>query len=190
LTTGNPDVTISQSRAEQSRAEQSRAEQKPILDATCGSRMIWFNKYCENAIYMDNREEHGSAIWKSTKNDSVRYLNVEPDVIGDFTYMPFADESFYLIVFDPPHIQKIGDTSWMRKKYGKLPKEWQPLIRDGFNECMRCLKPYGTLIFKWSEVDIPIRTIIDVVGHEPLFGNRSGKRAHTHWMVFMKIPEG
>ena len=26
-----------------------------ILDACCGSRMFWFNKEHENALYMDNR---------------------------------------------------------------------------------------------------------------------------------------
>ena len=162
---------------------------KAILDATCGSRMIWFDKYCDKALYMDNREEHGTAIWKSTKNDSVRYLNVEPDIIADFTDMPFSDESFHLVVFDPPHLIHIGDNAWMRKKYGRLPEEWPKLLRDGYSECMRVLKPYGTLIFKWSEVQIPTRKVIEAIGDEPLFGNRSGKAGKTHWMVFMKFPK-
>lgn len=54
---------------------------KHILDATCGSRTIWFQKECASAVYMDCREEHGTAIWKSSKNDSVRKLDVEPDVV-------------------------------------------------------------------------------------------------------------
>ena len=161
--------------------------EKKILDATCGSRMLWFQKYCEQTIYMDCREEDGTAIWKSTKNDSVRTLNVHPDVIADFTDMPFPDDSFYLVVFDPPHLIKIGDNAWMRKKYGKLPENWESLIHDGFNECMRVLKPNGTLIFKWSEIQIPTRKVIDAIGQEPLFGNRSGKALKTHWMVFMKF---
>ena len=162
---------------------------KPILDATCGSRMIWFDKYCENALYMDNRQEQETAIWKSTKNDIVRYLNVDPDIIADFTNMPFDDNSFHLVVFDPPHLVRIGDNAWMKKKYGRLPEDWPKLLHDGYTECMRVLKPYGTLIFKWPEVQIPTRKVIDAIGAEPLFGNRSGKAAKTHWMVFMKIPE-
>lgn len=66
---------------------------------------------------------------------------------------------------------------------------WAGMIHDGFWECMRVLKPYGTLIFKWSEVQIPTRKVIDAIGVEPLFGNRSGKAANTHWMVFMKFQE-
>jgi SAM-dependent methyltransferase len=160
--------------------------EKHILDATCGSRTIWFNKQHPMAVYMDCREEYGTAIWKSTKNDSARTLDVSPDIVADFTKMPFPDNSFELVVFDPPHLIKVGENAWLKKKYGKLPQEWQPLIRDGFNECMRVLKPYGVLVFKWAETDISTREIINAIGQEPLFGHRSGKRMGTHWMCFMK----
>ena len=135
---------------------------------------------------MDCREEHDTAIWKSTKNDSVRTLDVQPDVVADFTEMPFPDNTFNLVVFDPPHLLKVGDNAWLKKKYGKLPQDWPKIIRNGFDECMRVLKPYGTLVFKWSEIDIPTREIIKVIGQEPLFGHRSGKAMKTHWLCFMK----
>ena len=160
---------------------------KYILDATCGSRTIWFQKRHPSAVYMDCREEHDTAIWKSTKNDSVRTLDVEPDVVSDFTEMPFPDNTFHLVVFDPPHLLRIGENAWMRKKYGKLPEDWPKLIHDGFQECMRVLKPYGTLVFKWSEIDISTREVIKVIGQEPLFGHRSGKAMKTHWLCFMKL---
>ena len=159
---------------------------KHILDATCGSRTIWFDKNCSSAIYMDCREEHETAIWKSTKNESVRKLDVEPDIKADFTAMPFDDNSFELVVFDPPHLVKVSESAWLKKKYGKLPENWQKLIHDGFWECMRVLKPYGTLIFKWSEIEISTREIISAIGVEPLFGHRSGKKMNTHWLCFMK----
>lgn len=161
---------------------------KHILDATCGSRTIWFQKECPIAVYMDCREEHDTVIWKSAKNNSVRKLDVIPDVVADFTQMPFKDNSFELVIFDPPHLRKVGDNAWMRKKYGKLPGDWPKLIHDGFEECMRVLKPYGTLIFKWSEIQIPTREIIKAIGQEPLFGHHSGKAMQTHWLCFMKIP--
>ena len=164
-------------------------EGKYILDATCGSRTIWFQKDCSIAVFMDCREEHDCAIWKSTKNNSVRTLSVEPDIIADFTNMPFDDNVFALVVFDPPHLVKVGETAWLKKKYGKLPDNWPQLIYDGFRECMRVLKPYGTLIFKWSEIDIPTRDVIKAIGVEPLFGHRSGKAMKTHWMVFMKTTQ-
>lgn len=160
---------------------------KPILDATCGSRTIWFDKNCPDAVFFDKRVEHDTAIWKSTKNDSVRTLSVEPDVVGDFTDMPFKDNTFALVVFDPPHLLHVGDNAWMKKKYGRLPEDWKPLIHDGFWECMRVLKPHGTLIFKWSEIDISTRDVINAIGKDTLFGHRSGKKMNTHWMAFMKF---
>lgn len=162
---------------------------KYILDVTCGSRSIWFQKNCPNALYLDKREEHDTAIWKSTKNDSVRKIDVVPDIIADFTDLPFADDTFSLVVFDPPHLEKVSNEAWMKKKYGRLEGDWKTEIRKGFEECIRVLKPCGTLIFKWSEVQIPTREVIETIGQEPLFGHKSGKKMNTHWMTFMKMPE-
>lgn len=163
---------------------------KLILDACCGSRMFWFDKHNPNAVYVDVREMDEQAIWKSTKNDSVRTCEIHPDIVADFTNLPFEDNSFYHVVFDPPHLQRLGETSWMAKKYGILPENWKPLIHDGFWECMRVLKPYGTLIFKWAEVDIKLSEVLKCIGARPLYGHRSGKHMTTHWMAFLKIPEG
>lgn len=151
-------------------------DDKKILDVACGSRMFWFNKHHPDAIYMDIRE------CEETLCDG-RLLTIKPDITGDFTDIPFSDNTFYLVVFDPPHLVQLGKTSWMAKKYGVLPDNWPTVIRDGFNECMRVLKPNGTLIFKWNEQQIKTSEVIKAIGQQPLFGNR---RAKTQWMVFMK----
>lgn len=109
-----------------------------------------------------------------------------PDVVCDFKDLPFDDNSFYLVVFDPPHLVNKSDSAWMVKKYGTLPKNWQDELHRGFSECMRVLKPRGTLIFKWNEVQIPVSQIIEAIGYQPLFGHKSGKRQKTHWLCFMK----
>lgn len=149
---------------------------KKILDVCCGSRMFWFNKQHPDAIYMDNRE------LDTTLCDG-RKLVVKPDILGDFRDMPFSDETFYMVIFDPPHLLKAGKDSWLGKKYGILGQQWEQDISKGFNECMRVLKPNGTLIFKWNEDQIKLSEILKVIGHEPLIGNR---RSKTHWLVFMK----
>jgi ubiquinone/menaquinone biosynthesis C-methylase UbiE len=123
---------------------------KLILDACCGSRMFWFDKHNPLVLFVDKRSETLTAKDK----DRIRTIDVKPDVIADFTNLPFEDNSFYMVVFDPPHLKTLGETSWMAKKYGKLPKDWKSLIHDGFTECMRVLKPNGTLIFKWNESEI------------------------------------
>lgn len=151
---------------------------KLVLDACCGSRMFWFDKRNENALFMDNR------VLNDVLCDG-RSLEVRPDLVADFTDMPFEDNSFYLVVFDPPHI-KCGENSWTAKKYGCLEDGWEELLRKGFSECFRVLKPYGTLIFKWNETDIPVKKIIKLAEQKPLFGHKSGKRSLTHWITFMK----
>jgi 23S rRNA G2069 N7-methylase RlmK/C1962 C5-methylase RlmI len=149
---------------------------KRILDACCGSRMFWFNRNHPDTIYMDNRE------LETTLCDG-RQLVVAPDVIGDFRQMPFEDNSFFLVVFDPPHLVQAGENSWLAKKYGRLNDNWQDDLKRGFDECMRVLKPNGTLIFKWNEQQITLNQMLRAIGKEPLFGN---KRSKTHWLVFMK----
>ena len=150
---------------------------KKILDASCGSRMFWFNKQQPEALYMDIREE-------VTELCDGRTLEVTPDIVADFRDMPFLDESFYLVVFDPPHLIRAGDSSWLAQKYGVLDENlWSFDIRQGFDECMRVLKTNGTLIFKWNEEQVSLKEVLQAIGYKPLFGN---KRSKTHWLVFMK----
>lgn len=160
--------------------------EKKILDATCGSRMMWFNHQHPNALYMDCREVENKLIWESKDGKHQRFLTVKPDVLADFEKMPFEDESFYLVVFDPPHLVRLGKTSWTFQKYGRLEHGWEEHIKNGFWECMRVLKQNGTLIFKWNETDIPVKKIIDTIGCNPLFGHTSGRQSKTIWLTFMK----
>lgn len=138
--------------------------------------MFWFNKENEDVLYMDNRKE------KHVLCDD-RVLEIEPDIVADFRDMPFEDETFHMVVFDPPHLIKAGENSWLAKRYGKLDDLWQYDISQGFHECMRVLKPNGTLIFKWNEEQIKLNEILETIDYKPLFGNR---RSKTHWLVFMK----
>lgn len=160
---------------------------KKILDACCGSRMFWFDKENKNTVFVDIRILETEAIWESGNGKSVRYCNVIPDIVADFTKLPFDDNTFYHVIFDPPHLLKIGSNSWMCKKYGKLPDDWRKVLHDGINECLRVLKPNGTLIFKWNEFDIPVSEIIKIIGIKPLYGHKSGKQQKTHWLAFMKM---
>lgn len=149
---------------------------KYILDACCGSRMFWFDKQNPNVVYADNRE------LDTTLCDG-RALVIKPDEIVDFRNMPYKDESFKMVVFDPPHLINVGEKSWLGQKYGILPKDWKEYISQGFSECMRVLEPYGTLVFKWNEEQIKTSEILANIEYKPLFGD---KRAKTHWMIFMK----
>lgn len=156
---------------------------KRILDVCCGGRMFWFNKENPAAVYMDNR------VYEEDLCNGQHFV-VNPDIIGDFRSIPFEDNTFSLVVFDPPHLLRAGEKSWLAKKYGRLnEKSWRTDITQGFKECFRVLKPGGVLIFKWNEIDIKTSEILKCTPFQPLFGHRSGKHHKTQWICFMKGDE-
>ena len=157
-------------------------EGKKILDVTCGNRSIWFDKNNPLTLYCDIRQVTFTELWKNSTCNFV----VAPDLMCDFTCLPFPDNHFSLVVFDPPHLIRAKDTSWLVKKYGKLDDNWSQMLHDGFQECMRVLKPDGVLVFKWSEYDIPAQAVWRAIGTTPLFGHHSGKKSRTFWGCFMK----
>lgn len=150
--------------------------QKPILDVCCGGRMWWFDKNDERAVFMDKRTYEGTLC-------DGRHFEVKPDILGDFTNIPFPDESFHLVVFDPPHLEKLGETSWLCIKYGKLPSDWKDKLTKAFEECFRVLKPFGTLVFKWNEEQIKLSEILKLTTAKPVVLH---KRQKTHFVIFMK----
>lgn len=152
---------------------------KKILDVACGRKMFWFDKNNPNVEFCDNRK--GNYILCDG-----RKLEINPDTICDFTDLPFTDNQFCLVVFDPPHLIHLGGASWTARKYGVLPDNWQKLIAEGFRECFRVLKPNGILIFKWSETQIRVSEILKLTEQKPLFGHKSGRLNKTHWLCFMK----
>lgn len=138
--------------------------------------MFWFDKENLDVTFMDCRQYYEEL-------PTGHVVNVDPDIVADFRDMPFEDDVFDMVVFDPPHLINVGESSWLAKKYGRLDELWPEDIRQGFAECMRVLRPAGTLIFKWNEDQVPLSEVLEAIGEQPLFGN---KRSKTHWLVFMK----
>lgn len=157
-----------------------KIEGKIILDACCGSRMFWFDKNNPNVLFADIRTESHILC-------DGRSIEIKPDVEIDFRKMPFKDETFKMVVFDPPHLVKLGKNTWMAQKYGTLLPTWEQDIKEGFNECMRVLQPFGTLIFKWNEAQVTLNKVLRVIGQQPLFGHVTGKHGRTIWVAFMKL---
>ena len=160
---------------------------KQVLDPCCGCKMMWFDKNDPRCFFADQRQGNLD-VSHCTKNVGKKI--VSPDVIHDFRNMDFKDESFWHIVFDPPHVKNISLSSVIGFSYGSLDKDtWRDDLRKGFSECFRVLKTNGTLIFKWNEIQIPLKEVLSLTKYKPLYGHRSGKKALTHWVAFIKTEE-
>jgi hypothetical protein len=162
------------------------SSEKFILDATAGFRMMWFNKHHPNCIYLEQRPE------------------CEPDIIGDFRDLKqFADKTFRLVVFDPPHlIKKEVNNHNMVRRFGRLePETWQFDLQKGFSECWRVLQDYGILLFKWCNFSVSTTDVLKLFPVAPLLYNIASheqeriseiertRSLRTLWFCFMKIPE-
>lgn len=153
--------------------------EKFILDATAGKRMIWFNKEHPNCVYLDQNPE------------------VKPDVVGDFCNLrEFNDNTFRLVVFDPPHQQYSKNAKGIfAKTYGRINTSSIHLdFYLAFRELKRILKPYGILILKWNDHDVEVNKILNLAdGWRPLFGHKTAyklkHKSQTFWFCFMKIPD-
>lgn len=150
--------------------------EKSILDVCCGGRMWWHDKEDARAVYMDKRE------LDTTLCDG-RVFRVSPDVIADFRKLPFSNSSFPMVLFDPPHLKTVGKNAWFAQKYGILGDSWRVDLKQGFSECFRVLKPFGTLIFKWSEVQIRLSEILKLTDQKPVVMHKKQK---THFVIFLK----
>jgi 23S rRNA G2069 N7-methylase RlmK/C1962 C5-methylase RlmI len=144
-------------------------------------RSFYFDKKDKRVLFGDIRVKETHLLTNG------QTIHIEPDEVMDFRAIPYPDETFKVVVFDPPHMLNLFEKSWMRKKYGVLDKEtWQDDLTKGFSECFRVLKDEGTLIFKWNEVSIPLKDILTLTPYKPVLGHPSGKRMGTHWVLFMK----
>lgn len=165
-------------------------EEKYILDVTCGARSIWFQKEQENTIFTDIRKEPEGFDPHRPKTE------VCPDMVMDYRDLSFPDESFNLVVWDPPHFKDLCKKSWICKRYGSLNSEtWQTDLKRGYQQIMRVLKPTGVLIMKWSNTkekskrSISLKEMLKILPDRPLFGHTTGSNSQTNWICFMKIPK-
>jgi len=162
----------------------------PILDACCGGRSFWFDRKDSRALFMDRRRETWTVDIGTPGTIGRKPLVIDPDILADFTAIPFPAESFSLVVFDPPHLQREQPLGVFTKKYGCLNGDWREMLRKGFAECFRVLKPNGTLIFKWAESEFPVAEVLALTPEKPCFGHKSGKKMGTHWVAFLKPNTG
>jgi len=158
-------------------------DNKLILDACCGGRMFWHNKNHPKTIYVDNRKRDKGHCEGKPNHE------VNPDYIMDFRKLDFPDNTFKLVIFDPPHIfAPEEDTCVMTKCYGRLnPETWKNDIKDGFNECWRVCEENGLILFKWNECRVKMPELLDILPKEPLLRDMRRGLSKSHWMIFIKL---
>ena len=151
--------------------QKEEGKKNQVIDVCCGGRMWWFNKSRPGVLFMDCREEKKGFI----ENQGCQNYEVKPDIVASFTDMPFENESFFKVVCDPPHKIK-RDSGLITKKYGFLSDNWEIDLKLMFEECWRILKPGGTFILKWADVDLAPRKILNCF---PDWKNRLDVSTHT-----------
>lgn len=160
-----------------------------ILDATCGPKTIWYQKNHPGVVFLDKRRENINTLQNGNSLRTRRTIRIQPDFVGDFTCLPFKDNVFDVVVFDPPHIirkQKVT-MGIMEMKYGCLYEaEYKKVLTQGCRELFRVLKDNGVLVFKWCETYRSLSDVLSLFPYRPLFGTRTGQRNNTHWVFFIK----
>ena len=74
-----------------------------ILDPMSGARMFYFDKKNKSVLFGDIRDEtHWTRQYKK--------LEIHPDQLMDARKLDFPDETFYLVVLDPPQLINSGKT--------------------------------------------------------------------------------
>src|SRR4051794_13917367 len=106
--------------------------------------MFWFVPKIPNVVFINRRRE-APDLPNVSRGGGSRSLIVDPDIQADFRALPFRDDTFAHVFFDPPHLVGAGKKGWLALKYGVLEGDWREDLRKGFAECFRVLKPGGTL---------------------------------------------
>ncbi|MFA5217061.1 hypothetical protein [Sulfuricurvum sp.] len=163
---------------------------KLILDACCGGKFFWLDKHHPDTLYIDIRKE--DAVYAPERP----HFKIQPDMQLDYRDLPFADKSFKLIVWDPPHMLRengmTGLSGNVIRKYGALHADtWRDDLKRGFNELWRVLDDNGTLIFKFCDREAKFEDVLKLFHTKPLFGTVTHKdRGETKWFCFFKSPGG
>ena len=146
-----------------------KGEVRMILDACCGGKTMyhgWDKNLGDQLISIDIRTLP-IRDWIGGEGYKAKMPPIEPTIQADMNYLPFREQIFDAIIFDPPHLQtKIK--SLMSELYGGWTKTEARKIMVAVNsEFARVLKPQGIILMK--VLDLDARTYIALLSNFVFF---------------------
>jgi len=151
-----------------------------MLDATAGNRMMWKHKNPPDTIFLDKE---------------VR-LRIPPDIFAVWENLPFRNDVFNCVIFDPPHSVKRGVNSY----FNEDPKggRWYGAFRNKMHFLTSMVKASSEflrvskrLCFKWYEGDLSLWNVLPLFsGWKKIFESyttgRGIGRKRTYWVTFIR----
>lgn len=131
-------------------------------------------------------------FWDGSEPVQVTALYVDPqrsDGVADFRQLDYDDESFDVVLFDPPHIADGGADSIMAEKFGTYADEdLEHVVRDGVREAWRVAR-LGIIVKVTDHVHgqryvLESDWVRETVGEQPfdeVYQVRSGAMIDPKW---------
>ena len=163
-----------------------------ILDATAGNRHIWGeNKHPEGVVFLDKEKD----------------LIIPPDIVGTWDKIPFPDNYFDCILFDPPYYygEKNAPPYFTDPTESRDPRggPWYgyPFAtkREMICEIYKAQKEFSRvssrICFKWMEKYVSLNNILTVfdrwepVFYQPFKAKQNFKNGSTWWVKLVRKSE-
>ena len=128
---------------------------KPVLDATAGNRHMWVNKKPDNVVFLDKELN----------------LRIPPHIFATWRYLPFRDDSFHCVIFDPPHVFSVTsqfnrDPKARPHGQNKIPG-WYGAFksrRDATIQIIHAQREFSRvasrMCFKWNEASMKLWNVL------------------------------
>lgn len=143
----------------------------------------------DELVFMDIR--HGP-FSTGKRRGKPEIIEIDPDKLGCITKIPWPDNTFSMVLFDPPH-DKWGKSSFMRVLYGSWNNEmFVHKVGPANQEFYRVLKPGGFLFVKIQDNKQRDKQLVELLSNfklllkihqAPLSGRTKNK---TYWMLFVR----
>ena len=157
-----------------------------ILDVTAGNRMMWAHLQDKDSKYI-------------MFTDKQEGLKVAPDIICNWRRLPFPDNRFLVVVFDPPHAWGFGvnsihsDPMASEGSWWGNPSRRKELVLDMIHGQKEFARVAPVLCFKWNDNCMSLeRALSCLTEWKEVFRkevNSSGKlgKSKTWWITMTSI---